>query len=237
MVRMEIVKTEKGRLWTVRATGKFAHFAGIPLGPDRMTMVGPSHSASVGIMRSIFGKYEARWDVESVSFLAKPDVTYPLRTNELDFSTALDPERADRQRSIHVASQMTQRTRTLLCNVDLVLRARIRKSAYARDGEDSIEKFDSMIDRRARRGHRQYQAYFGIRELTAHLHLVEDDKELPTPVDYSHDMGVSFYDIDMDDDERPAYLAPLRIEKGVLRYPGFDEVKRLGLRYQLARVV
>jgi CRISPR-associated Cas5-like protein len=212
--------------WTFRARGRMAHWGGIHFGPERMTQRAPSRSAIVGLLRSTFGKYEYRWEPLDVTFLTAPS-TMPVQSNEVqsfDGSCAL---------------VSTQRTRTFLYGIDLVFRATISVAPCA-GRDDNMAKAVEMINKRVRQGYRRYQPYFGIRECPAHMSWVEDPSTLPQPdasaLGLFENLGNVFYDIDMDDPERPAYLAPLSLVRGVVTYPRFDEVRNKGIRYHLPRV-
>lgn len=218
---------DTGRLWVIRVRGRWAHFGGVPFGPDRTTMIVPSHSAVVGILRSVFGKYESRWAIEELAMLSKPRIV-PIALNQLQDFSARDGGTVD------VQKRRTQRIWTFLQDPDFVIRARITVGAAA-GADDNLLKFDNMIERRLGHGYRQYQPYFGIRECTAHLTHVTDESSLPPPVDVTQDLGMTFYDMDIDDPAQPAYLAPIRIDRGVVRYPSIDEVRKHGFRYELKR--
>lgn len=221
------MRNTEGRLWTIRAHGRLAHFGGIPLGPERATMMVPSHSAIVGILRSFFGKYEARWCIESLAVLTWPKIV-PIMQNQLrDFQSK-------NYAPINIEEKRTQRIWTYLENPDYVIRARIGLGPTA-GADDNLIKFDEMIARRLSQGYRRYEPYFGIRECSAYLSLVENEAALSPPIALTQDFGLSFYDIDIDDPQQPAYLAPLKIECGIVKYPTFDEVKKFGIKYQLPR--
>jgi hypothetical protein len=220
--------------WTFRAQGRCAHWGGIHFGPERASQVAPSRSANVGLLRSVFGKYEFRWEPISVTFLRAP-TSMAVMSNEMqsfDGTSALTS---------------TQRLRTFMYGIDYVLRARILVAPCA-GRDDNMRKAEEIIGRRARQGYRRYQPYFGIRECSAHLSWIEDPSTLPeqdaSAVAFSANLGNVFYDIDMDDPERPAYLAPLEVERGVVNYLPFSEVRwenparpsKHGVRYHLPRV-
>ena len=212
-----------GKLRMVRGRADYAHFEGISLGPERTTMLIPSRSACVGILRSVYGKWEYRWAPERVTLHKKPTVV-PIPQNQIKYFGCGDPVDIERQR--------TQRVWMFLYGVDFTISARITVGAHAGAG-DNLVKAEEMISRRLQQGYRHYQPYCGLRECFAHL---EDVSAVAEAADVTADYGLSFYDMDLDDPECPAYLAPLKVERGVVRYPNFDDVKKLGLRFRLDRV-
>lgn len=224
----------RGALHLVRARGLLAHFSGVSFGPERHTMLVPSHSACVGILRSVIDKWAVRFAVESVSLLSVPQIT-PIKSNELKSFDCKVGARTGTAEPIDSDTQRTQRTRTFLVEPDYLIRARIELSPRFADTDDSVQKFDAMFTRRLAHGQFRYGPYLGIRECIAELTPVDDEASLPPVADVSEDYGIAFFDKDMDADGEPAYLAPLRVERGVVRYPSFAEVRRLGLRYELER--
>jgi len=210
--------------WVFRATGQCAHWAGINFGPERMTQRAPSRSAVVGLLRSVFGKYEYRWEPSRVIFLRVPSMM-PIMTNDMQSFDGGSP------------LVSTQRIRTFLYGIDIVIHAKITRATCA-GPEDNLLKAHNMIESRARRGHRSYTPSFGPRECMAHLEWIENGQLLPglAPARINENLGNVFYDFDIDDPERPAYLAPLEIKNGVVEYPSFDEVRKFGIRYNLPRV-
>jgi CRISPR-associated Cas5-like protein len=214
--------------YVFRAQGRCAHWGGIHFGPERMTQRAPSRSAVVGLCRSVFGKYEYRWEPIELQFLKAPSQ---------DVLTVMSNEYQSFDGTSALAS--TQRMRTYLYEIDIVFKARITRAKIA-GKNDTLVKAEEMIDRRVKQGYRRRPAYFGNSECPAHVTWIEDPSQVPaqdaSALAMNENLGNVFFDIDMDEPDRPAWLAPLQIVRGVVKYPTFAEVKKFGLRYHLPRV-
>ena len=126
----------------------------------------------------------------------------------------------------------TQRQTMALKDVRYRLHARIvPKPAYS----GNTVKYNSMFERRAKRGQCFQQPYFGCREFPAFYEFVEDAKECPTaPAHIDMNLGLMLYDVfdlrrDCVKDDRPFItLFEAKIKEGVLDVPDFDspEVKK-----------
>lgn len=211
----------RSKRWTFRAWGPWACWTPMAFRSERISSLVPSHSAVVGLLRGLLGKWEITWDIHEVRLLAKPR-RVAVVGNELKFN------QVDVTKPIIIEKDRTQRTTVFLRDVDIAFDASLRLTPHA-GSDDSIQKYEAITERRARTGQLRRQIYFGIRECMANLELVEDPSSLPSPVDLTEDLGISFFDTDWDDPEKPDYFAHLAINKGVVRYPSWEEVKALGI--------
>lgn len=213
------------RTWWIRIFGDFACWTLPQLRSERTSAIVPSHEALVGVLRSaLFGKKEYRWTVHDVRLLRMPG-TATLTASELKFD-AVDN---DGTRILYADGQRTLRDTTFLTSPDYLVRASIARSPLA-DPEDTIEKADAMIRARGEAGARRRPLVLGTRDCMGHYRLLSyEQAKLLTVVDYSQDLGIMPFGIDWDDPSAPYYFAPMRIEHGVLVYPSWDEVRRLGI--------
>jgi hypothetical protein len=105
-------------------------------------------------------------------------------------------------------------------------------------------KYIKMTESRLKNGHYNGNPYLGIAKFPALVELVEDFSSLTYPTDmpmvthpdgmktadYTAPLGLSFYATDWKDPKRPNYFAPLFVERGVVRYPPWTEVKKHGIK-------
>lgn len=207
---------EKSQTWTFRVRGALGHWGGVKYGPERMSQPAPSHSAVVGMLRSLFGKNEYRWQVETLGFIEIPKDPHVVAHNGYkSFNGKLYP---------------TQIHRVLYHDIDLVIRAHITRSVTA-GPDDPLIKAINIISDRARQGAEWRSCYIGLTSLPGDLEWVPDESKLPPVRDHNLDLGMFFYDRDFDLRPTPHYMAPLAIKHGVITYPSWDEVKRYGYSY------
>jgi hypothetical protein len=97
--------------------------------------------------------------------------------------------------------------------------------------------------------------FLGIRGLAARLDLIADLRDITYPtradddspevrlvehrngqksIDRSERLGLCFYGTDWDDPKRPNYFAPLDMKRGIIEYPSWDEVRKLGIKREAA---
>ncbi len=84
-------------------------------------------------------------------------------------------------------------------------------------------KYNSMFERRAKKGQCFFQPYLGCREFSCFFKLVDPEKELANPIPETRDLGFMLYDLDYSDqnDTKPAFFKA-KIENGVIMVPDWD---------------
>lgn len=211
----------------IRATAPFACWTTPSLRSERTSAPVGSHSAWRGTLEGVLSKWAMRFVIHEVELLSVPR-WLPVAANEMKFnSVGLNP--------IYVEDQHTPRTTVYLRDVDCLVTAGIVLTSKARPGEDTLPKFEEMFLRRMEKGQQRRSIYLGIRQCVAELELVNDRSEAPPRVDYSSNMGLSFFDTDWNDPEAPNYYYPLSIEHGLVRYPTWDEVREYGIKRVMRR--
>lgn len=201
----------------VRLSGPYACWS-IPHGPERVSSLVPSHDAASGILRSVYGQWEMRWVVSELRFLKRPR-KLTTTFNELK-ELAIAPGR----KPVAIEAQRTQRSNTILCDVDYLLTAHIEPSGFGTH-EVNMAKFHAMFLDRMAKGKQWKQAYLGQREYTGTLELVS---EVPEPVGFDADLGLHYYGYDFR--TKTPYFAHLEIKGGVLKYPSWGEVLSYGMK-------
>jgi hypothetical protein len=136
-----------------------------------------------------------------------------------------------------VNGQHTQRTTVFLTNPDYLVEFSLVLTGKSKRPEDTLEKYYAMFLRRAKRGQAERHPVLGITECPARLDLVADHDlaALPAPVDWTEDLGISFFGADWD--EGLNYFYPLKINKGVLEYPSWNEVRSFGVTKAIGKAL
>lgn len=84
-------------------------------------------------------------------------------------------------------------------------------------------KYNSMFERRAKKGQCFFQPYLGCREFSCFFKLVDTESEPVVPISETRDLGFILYDMDYSNpnDIRPAFFRA-KIENGVINVPEWD---------------
>jgi CRISPR-associated protein Cas5d len=89
--------------------------------------------------------------------------------------------------------------------------------------EETVTKFEEMFERRLEKGQTFHQPYLGCREMAADIRAADGERE---PISLSKPLGLVFYDFDyLSEPPRPLFFEA-RLDRGVLRLPTWDEVRR-----------
>ena len=205
-------------IYRIHAYGPYALFNQPAFRSERISSLVPSHSAAVALPRGICGHKALDWIVLSLTLQSKP-MFHPMLHNELNFDSNSP------NKPIFIEEARTQRTSVYLRDYDCIIEAQFKLSSKA-GPEDNIPKFDQMFRDRLRMGVERRRIYFGTSECKCYLEAAEGPA---TPVDIDSDFGLMFYDVDWDDPETPYYFAPLTMVHGVVRYPSWDVVRKMGI--------
>lgn len=211
-------------------SGEMAFWGGVSTGPTRNSQMFPSHAAMDGTIRQILGKMAIQWVTHEVRLLGMSH-RLPVTTNDLkSFQSApLTKGRLSVPSPIaNVGSRHTQRTTVYLRNVHIAVRSSFVLTPKAGPG-DTVVKFEEMFLRRAEKGQYANRPYFGTEECGAEYELITDPSKIPAPLDITEDFGICYFDTDWVDPTCPMYFAPMRVQHGVILYPTWDEVRKLGI--------
>lgn len=241
----------------VRVRGRRACFTDPAFRTERFSAVIPSVSGWEGILSQIMGHKGTRYHVTWAALLFKPR-WHTVTSNELStFGAGRLPidTMAPRVRTLRATSFLAGNLRTYQessiwskkpvkrqdSGVDYV--ACFRMSAPASE----FSKLDDILARRLKNGHFWRQPYLGIRECGAFVEQVEDLSSVNYPemdlvshangvraADVKINLGFSFYGTDWSDSRAPNFFYPMEIQRGLLIYPSWEEVRKLGIRQDVA---
>ncbi len=197
-------------MYTTIWEAPLAFFGGHKTGPDLYSLMSPTYSTTVGLLRSIMGHRGTSWVPHEVALL-RFGGRYPLTMLEMKrFPTA----------SFDAGSNQTIRTWVVLYNITLRIKASLHADA----------KYLAMFERRIQNGQFFRPLRFGPKEYVCTARMASP-QELVTPtLDITEDMGIQPFAQDFDDPQQPWYYAPMTMNKGVVRYPTFKEVQAFGLK-------
>lgn len=233
----------------VRVRGSYACFTRPECRTERFSNVVPSMSGWDGLLSRIQGHPGTRYQTERVGLLFFPRLV-PVASNEVKHhGGSKDTGPIDVLRD----STHTLRTSMLLAGNQRTIRDPLWDTEEKVSGVDYLvsfrvlateKKYADMTRDRLRNGHYNGMPYLGIAKFPALVERVENFDSLSYPTDmplvthpdgmktadYSAPLGLCFYGTDWDDPARPNYFAPLTIQRGVVVYPTWAEVKKLGIK-------
>ncbi len=190
----------ESREFRVRARGAIACFTRPEMKVERVSYEVMTPSAARGVLEAIVWKPAIEWRVHAIEVLA-PIRWTSFRRNEV-------ASRASLAKKVLVADEDRQQRNTVaLRDVDYVIHATFAMTPRAgvwrqpdhgeprAGGDDSVRKFEEMMERRLSRGQHHAQPFLGCREFAAD---VEQAGETPHPIDRGIDrpLGWMFYDFD-----------------------------------------
>ncbi len=208
----------------VRVWGEFACFTRPEMKVERVTYPVPTPSAARGVLEAIFWKPQIRWRVEEI-WVLKPIRYYSILRNEVN-SRASDRAARGWESAggggYDAAGDRAQRHTLALREVAYLIRGQVEVKPGV---EDDVAKYRDQFRRRVRDGRCFATPYLGCREFSASF--AEPDGT-DRPVDVTDDIGMMLLDLDYAPDKsgrgKPRFFRA-RLERGVLRVPGFDTGK------------
>lgn len=209
---------------SLRVWGPDALFTRQELKVDRVTYDMITPSAAKAIYEAIFWKPEIAWSVRRIELL-KPISNRTLTINEV--KSRIPAEAVARfaaggpgRVGIDIRAERTQRTSTMLLDVDYLLHACLTLRDDLPEAE--MTKYVQMFYRRAARGQCFQQPYFGVKECMANFALVRDRSEAPAAISLERDMGVMLHSVfDGEGKVAPSYFHA-RMHGGVVDVPAAD---------------
>ena len=182
-------------------------------------------SAARAIFDAIFWKPAIRWQIERIEVL-NPIKWTSVRRNEVGAVASI------RQQCIYVEDKRQQKSSLILQDVCYRITARMlfippnkRKVAmkHEPDANENPAKYQSIFERRARKGQCFNQPYLGTREFSAYFRLIEDEGDLVRPIEETRDLGVMHYDMDFTKSNKamPIYFHA-RMVNGAIDVPPID---------------
>lgn len=216
----------------VYADGPTACFTTPDFGANRMSYLGPTHSAARSMLQNIHWKQRMFLTIDMIEFLSPIEWDSHLQNEIKTF-------RGHKPFNIEDSSRRTQRVTTVLKDVKYLIHASIHISPRGREEGESLSKHCKMFRTRARRGEQHDQPCFGLREYSASLSLVEDRSDYGPPVNINRNIGTMYFDRlnYMDawyEGPHVGLFFKAEIRSGILRFPTYDQVVRDGLRIERA---
>ena len=234
--------------------GDYACFTRPEMKVERVSYDVMTPSAARAIFEAIFWKPAFEWKIKSIEVL-NPIKWINLRRNEVGVVASENSEgfcvdeidsrgspKYRQQRAGLFLKDVRYRIHADLC---FIPPAKRKNNAQAKSQEfdlfdsadekehsnENPEKYNSMFERRAKKGQCVFQPYLGCREFSCFFKLVDTEKEPATPIPETRDLGFMLYDMDYSgvknpekigpDDIRPAFFRA-RIENGVINVPDWN---------------
>lgn len=232
---------------TLEVWGELACFTRPEMKVERFSYPVITPSAARGIFDAIYWeglrdnngmRPYFHWQVERIEILEMPRYI-ALRRNEvkgkvpstasqwMNGTTTPEPLWADGNEE---TTGRTQRQTMALKNVRYRLTARIiSKPKFS--GQEQINKFDNMFERRARHGKCFQQPYFGCSEFPAFFEYVQSDEARRPSAPFDQHIGWMLYDVfdlrrEMVKDDKPFIsLFDATVVNGTLDIPPFESEK------------
>jgi hypothetical protein len=235
----------------VRVRGKRQCHAKPEYKTERVSSIVASHSAHEGLLCQIMGHPGCRYHVSYTALLFHPRTISEMGNEVADFGDGSHPV------NLNAKGVRTQRTTTYVAGKARRFKRSVDGVEFEETvaGVDWVIAFKlnypepqylKMLWARLRNGNYYGdQPYLGMRELVASVELVSDFSKMEYPVDtegwvthpnglktvdYSSELGLSFYGTDWEDPKHPNYFAYLKVEHGIVRYPTWAEVRALGIK-------
>lgn len=229
-----------GRDMYARVRGRRACYTRPEYRTERYSNLVPSVSGWDGQFSQILNKKGVRYHILWVGLLFHPRWMTMTANEVKDFGNGSRPIDTEKVRTLRTTTLLTGQGRS---GVDFVAAFRIG----APDNEQLL-KFVGMFDRRIKNGHFNGRPYLGMADFPGDIESVERLGGINYPVDvplidhgnglrtvdYSAKLGICFYGTDWHDPKHPNYFAPLDVDRGIVRYPSWDEVRRMGIRRDAA---
>ena len=231
--------------------GDYACFTRPEMKVERVSYDVITPSAARAVFEAIFWKPAFYWKIKKIEVL-NPIKWINLRRNETGALAT------DNSGGIYIEDKRQQRAGLFLKDVkyrlyaDLVFIPPQKRRAtpnplpeYLTDIEEKIEitgrdlhseykdenpaKYNSMFERRAKKGQCFFQPYLGCREFSCFFRLVDPGKDSAIPINESRDLGFMLYDMDYSDPQniKPAFFRA-KMENGVIYVPDWnsEEVRK-----------
>lgn len=231
--------------------GDYACFTRPEMKVERVSYDVITPSAARAVFEAIFWKPAFYWKIRKIEVI-NPIKWINLRRNETGAVAS------DSSGGIYIEDKRQQRAGLFLKDVkyrlyaDLVFIPPQKRQAtpnplpeYLTDNEEKSEltardlyseykdenpaKYNSMFERRAKKGQCFFQPYLGCREFSCFFRLVDPGRDSVPPINESRDLGFMLYDMDYTDlkNIKPAFFRA-KMENGVIYVPDWnsEEVRK-----------
>lgn len=205
----------RSRSFKVVISGPLAVFTRPEMKVERVSYEVMTPSAARGVLEAIVWKPAIRWVIEEIAVLHEIRWT-SFRRNEVNSKAGTKPSTffADEDRA--------QRNTVALRDVAYGVTAHFFMTPKAAEG-DNVSKFEEMFVRRLEKGQSFQQPYLGCREMAADVRPATGDER---PIGLTKPLGLVFYDFDYQTSPPQPLFFEARLDRGVLRLPGWEQVRR-----------
>lgn len=220
----------------LEVTGEFGCFTRPEMKVERVSYDVITPSAARSIFEAILWKPAIRWRITRIEVL-NPIKWVSVRRNEVGSTMS------HRSEHIFIESQRQQRAGLFLRDVKYRLYAELdfipqHKRVKVKNPtpeclidtqeqellrkDENPGKYNSMFERRAKKGQCINQPYLGCREFSAHFKLIENP-EKGKGIDLSTDLGWMLYDMDFTNEKNPqAMFYRAELKDGVIIVPPIE---------------
>ncbi|MEI7708771.1 MAG: type I-C CRISPR-associated protein Cas5c [Chlorobium sp.] len=231
------------KIFCLEVKGDYACFTRPEMKVERVSYDVITPSAARAIFEAIFWKPAIKWHIRKIEVL-KPIKWVSVRRNEVGTTAS------ERSNGIFIEDNRQQRAGLFLQDVAYRLHAELEfippparpkiirpvmesllddneKNEWQKD--ENPGKYNSMFERRARKGQCFNQPYLGCREFSCDFRLIDDLQQEPDPIGETRDFGFMLYDLDFEDLENPTpAFFKAHMEKGIITVPawGSEEVRK-----------
>ncbi|HTE55800.1 MAG TPA: type I-C CRISPR-associated protein Cas5c [Kofleriaceae bacterium] len=206
----------RSRTFRVQVSGPLAVFTRPEMKVERVSYEVLTPSAARGVLEAILWRPAVRWVVEEIAVLREIRWT-SFRRNEVSSRMPSRP-----RLPYFADDDRTQRNTVALRDVAYVVSAHLSLTGRAGAG-DNVAKFEEMFARRLSRGQTFHQPYLGCREMAADVGPATGGRP---PIRLSKPLGLVFWDFDYRSRPPRPLFFEAALDRGVLRVPSEDEVRR-----------
>lgn len=171
-------------------------------------------SAARGILEAVFWKPEFKYRVHAISVLNKPKFRSIVR-NEVENKASITRKTRESSKSVYADDMRQLRHSLYLKEVAYIIEAEM---VLLPNTKHPIEKYESMFNRRVKKGQCFSRPYLGTREFSAHFTSVVGDEQ---PVVWTEQLGPMFFDYRYEVEKsvvRP-YFFNACVEQGTMHIP------------------
>lgn len=224
----------------VRVSGPLACFTRPEAKVERLSYDLPTPSAARGILDSICWRPQMRWHIRAVEVL-KPVKTIALKRNEVQSKVTVkgksgiagwmaDPSSYTPFPAGAGSEEGTPRNTVALKDVAYVIEA--EPIIFDPTGDNTPQKYVSMLSRRVEKGQCHMRPCFGCREFAAEFGPPDPDER---PIRENRDLGLMLYDIAFDPagKEHKAVFFEARLENGRMETRAHEVIPDDTLRRRL----
>lgn len=199
----------KGHEIRIVVSGPFACFTRPDLKVERVSYDILTPSAARNIVQAIYwhpGVHYRITQIDLLSSIKRMQIMRNELSSKISAATVLNSGRVGKDMYINPADDIMQRSAIILKDVKYCIHVDVGMTSEAHLG-DSLEKYRSILLRRARKGQCYTQPYLGLKEFSANFKLLELGEHVQ-PVHENRDLGLMLYDLNYANTEhiRPMFF-------------------------------